>query len=95
MEEWSGVEQKEVQELKTEYASTFVMSDMALGGTSLVKHSIKLTDNTPFKESYWQIPPRMYEKVREHLKEMLEVGAIWTSHSPWASTVVLVCKKGW
>ena len=69
------------------------MSDMDLGKTSLVKHSIRLTDNTPFKECYWQIPPSMYEKVREHLKEMLEIGAIWPSHSPWASLVVLVCKK--
>ena len=32
----------------------------------------------------------MYEEVREHLKGMLEIGAIWPSHSPWASPVVLV-----
>ena len=35
----------------------------------------------------------MYEEVREHLKEMLEIDAIWPSHSPSASPVVLVCKK--
>ena len=35
----------------------------------------------------------MYEEVEEHLKEMLERDAMWTSHSPWASTVILVCKK--
>ena len=52
------------------------MSNMDLGKISLVKHSIRLTDNTPFKEHYWQIPPSMYEEVREHLKEMLEICAI-------------------
>ena len=36
----------------------------------------------------------MYEKVLEHLKETLEVGVIWPSHSPWASPVLLVSKKG-
>ena len=35
----------------------------------------------------------MYEEIRDHLKEMLEIGAIWPSHSPWANPVILVCKK--
>ena len=47
----------------------FSKSDMNCGKTFLVKHSIRLTDNNPFKEHYWQISPSMYEEVREHLKE--------------------------
>ena len=35
----------------------------------------------------------MYEEVREHLKEILEIGAIQPSHSLWASLVIVVCKK--
>ena len=31
--------------------------------------------------------------MRKHLNEMLEIGAIWKSNSPWASAVVLVRKK--
>ena len=69
------------------------MSHMNQGRKSLVKHSIKLKDRTPFKERYWQIPPRMYEEIREHLKETLEIGAICPWHSPWASPVVFVHKK--
>ena len=48
--EWGQNEQKEDQELITEYAGIFVMSNMDLGKTSLVKYSIRLTDKTPFKE---------------------------------------------
>ena len=34
----------------TDYANIFAMSNMDLGKTSLVKHSIRLTDDTSFKE---------------------------------------------
>ena len=61
--ECSQNEQKEAWELITEYASTFAVSNMNLVKTSLVKYSLKLMDNTPFKEHYWQIPPSMYEEV--------------------------------
>ena len=36
-----------------------------------VKHEIKLSGPTPFKEPYRRIPPHLYEEVRTHLKEML------------------------
>ena len=35
----------------------------------------------------------MYEDVRAHIQEMLDIGAILKSHSPWVSAVVLVWKK--
>ena len=52
-----------------------------------------LTNWMPFKECYWQIAPHMYDDIKAHLQEMLDTGAIWKLHSPWASTVVLVWKK--
>ena len=63
-----------------------------LGKASLVKHSIRLTDNTPFKECYHWTLPSMYEEVQEHMKEMIEIGAIRQCHSLWDSPVVLICK---
>ena len=83
LEEWSRDEQKEAWELITEHASIFAMSDRDVGKSSLVKHSIRLTNNTPFKECYWQIPPNIYKAVRGHLKEMLDIGAIWPLPSPF------------
>ena len=87
--EWSQNEQKQTQDLITEYTGIVAMSNMNLGKTCLVKHSIRLTDNTLFKECYQQIPMSIHEKVRVHLKEMLEIGAIWPPYSTWASPVIL------
>ena len=36
----------------------------------------------------------MYDDMKAHLQEMLDIGAIQQSHSPWASAVVLDQKKG-
>ena len=35
----------------------------------------------------------MYNDMKAHLHEMLDIGAIRKSHSPWASIVVLVWKN--
>ena len=65
-------------------------NDLDLGKTSVIKHSIKLTNPTPFKECYRCILPGMYDKVKMHIQEMLDVGAIQPSTSLWASAIVLV-----
>ena len=46
-----------------------------------------------FKERYRRVPPHQYEEVKKHLDEMLKIGAIRRSNSPWASAIVLVRKK--
>ena len=76
-----------------QWSEIFSKGPTDLGKTDLVKHSIKLTDETPFKEPYRRIPPGLYEEVRVHLKEMLDAGAIQESESPYSSNVVLVRKK--
>ncbi|MCG8048682.1 MAG: RNase H-like domain-containing protein, partial [Candidatus Thiodiazotropha endolucinida] len=75
------------------WPDVFSTSPTDLGRTDLVKHKIKLTDYTPFKDPYRRIPPSMYEEVRLHIKEMLEADAIRPSESPFSSNVVLVRKK--
>ena len=73
--------------------SYFSTGSTDLGRADIVKHEIKLTDNTPFKEPYRRIPPGLYEEVRQHLKGMLDADAIRQSKSPYSSNVVLVRKK--
>ena len=93
LKEWPESEQKQARELLLKWEHLFVQNDLDLGKTALIKHKIRLTDQTPFKERYRCIPPHMYDDVRAHIQEMLDIGAIRKPHSPWASAVVLVCKK--
>jgi len=64
-----------------------------IGHCNLVKHHITFDNHVPFKQPYRRIPPGMYEEVRQHIKEMLECGAIRESNSPYSSNCVLVRKK--
>ena len=93
IESWTEQQQNAVKELLAEYQHLFALNLKELGKTSLVQHEIKLHDDKPFKERYRRIPPHQYEEVQKHLQEMLSVGAIRKSTSPWASLVVLVHKK--
>ena len=90
---WTEEQQKEVRKVIEEYSFLFAMNSLDLSQMDLVKHHIQLDDYTPIKDRYCRIPPHQYEEVRKHLKEMLNIGAIRCSNSPWASPVVLVGKK--
>ena len=93
MEEWPEDVQQQVVELFKEYHHIFALTDLELGCTSKIKHEIKLDNETPFKDCYHRIPPHQFEEVQKHLQDMLDIGAIRQSCSPWASAIVLVWKK--
>ena len=90
---WTEEQRSWVRTVIEKYSFLFAMSSSDLGRTDLVKHHIQLDNYTPIKDRYRRIPPHQYEEVRKHLKEMLDIGAIRRSNSPWASPVVLVRKK--
>ena len=93
IESWTEQQQHSVRKLLKEYQHLFALNLKELGKTSLVQHKIQLSDKTPFKERYRRIPPHQHEEVRKHLQEMLDIGVMHRSTSPWASPVVLVHKK--
>ena len=90
---WTDQERQEIRDQLAEYHDLFVLDDLELGRTSLVKHNIKLTNESPFKERYQRIPPHQYEEVKKHLNKMMEIGDVQELTSPWDSAVVLVRKK--
>ena len=47
--EWPESEQKQARDLFLKWEHLFAHSDLDLGKTALTKHTIKLTDQTPFK----------------------------------------------
>ena len=92
----SNITEEEKEKLKDfliKWKGIFSKDITDLGKCNLVKHQIKLTDDQPFKEPHRRIPPALFQEVREHLREMLEAGAIRPSESPYSSNVVIVRKK--
>jgi len=86
-------QKRKVYNLFEKWNVIFPKHKLDIGHTKEVKHTIKIHDNQPFKEPVRRIPPAVFEEVREHLKEMVKIGAIRESKTPWTSNVVIVRKK--
>ncbi len=93
LETYTSSQQEAAHQLLMQNSNLFSKHPLDLGEMDICTHDIKLTDETPFKEPYWHIPPSLYDEVWTHLQEMLDLGAIVPSKSPWVSPVVLVQKK--
>ena len=93
LDSWTKEQQQSAKDSLVDSADVFSQSDLDLGKCNITKHAIKITDPQQFKERYRRIPPHLYEEVKNHLQEMVEVGAIRISFSPWTSAVVLVRNK--
>ena len=52
LDKWPEEKVKHACELLMEYHDIFSLDDNELGCTSQVKHSIKVTDDEPFKEQF-------------------------------------------
>ena len=95
LDSWAPAMADKACQLLAEYHDVFSLDQAELGCTHSTEHAIKVTDDTPFKEHFRQIPPPMIDEVRNHLREMLESGAIRPSQSVWCNTIVLGEEKGW
>ena len=92
LETWDAKAAKLVRNLLAEYHDLFSLEKNEIRCRKAAEHVIELKDPdaTPFKEWFRRIPPPQVDEVREHLKLMLEAGAIRLSNSPWCNAVVLV-----
>lgn len=75
------------------FSDVFSHHDLDYGHATKVEHSIKLKDETPFKQRPRPIHPQDYDAVRRHLQSLLEAGIIRESQSPFVSPIVVVKKK--
>ena len=82
-------------QLLAKYHDVFSLDPAELGCTHSMEHIIKVTDDTPFKEWFSQIPPLLVEEVRNHLKKMLESGAIRPSQSAWCNHHGVGAEERW
>ena len=76
-----------------DHTEVFLLFDGDLGFCDVLKHSIPATTDKPVYLPHRQIPVQLQSKVRKCLDNWLKQGIIRPSKSPYASQVVIVCKK--
>ena len=78
LESWGAKVAEQVRSLLVETHDLFSLEKNKIGRTKAAEHIIELKDPkaTPFKEQFRRIPPPQVDEVREHLKLMLDTGAI-------------------
>ena len=70
----------------------FTRHKLDLGHSKVKHHQIKMKDYIPWKDKTRRLVPSLYDEVRQHLKEMLDLDVIRPPNSPYSSNVVLVRK---
>lgn len=69
------------------------LSSDKLGRTKLVEHYIDTGDVRPFKQRQYLLSPARQAQLHQEVEEMLNLGVIQPSNSPWSSPILLVPKK--
>ena len=85
-------QKRRLAEILSRSRDTFVRSSTELGLSKVGEHKIDTGDHQPVKERPRRIPLHRRKLVEEKIKEMLEVGVIQPSESPWSACPVLVTK---
>ena len=80
---------KRVQQLLEEFSDIF---SNVPDRTNAVVHNIVTGQASPIRSSPYRIPQSLLKAVNEELDEMLAMGKVRPSASPWASPVVIVPK---
>ena len=88
--ELSKTQQKEMMNTLSRHEEVF--SDTP-GKTNMIKHKIELTENDPFRYRPYSLPYAMRENLKREIDDMLSLGIIRESSSPFASPIVIVKKK--
>ncbi|XP_070184061.1 uncharacterized protein [Littorina saxatilis] len=83
-------QQKELHDFMGDFTHRF--SDVP-GSTSLVEHEVHLTSDVPVCSKPYSIPFQARESLKKDIDNMLKMGVIRESSSPYSSPVVVVKKK--
>ena len=83
----------EVEALLVEFADVFARLADDLGRTSIVSHEINTSGTRPIHQHPRRLPLSQRVEAEAEIANMLQRGVIEPSSSPWASHIVLVCKK--
>lgn len=86
----STEQETEMREILKEFPEVF--TDIP-GKTNLVECDIKLTSQDPIKVKQYPMPYSMTEEVKKEVQQMLQLGVIEHSDSPYSFPLVMIRKK--
>jgi len=66
-------------------ADVFCWEPSQLGCCTIGCHTIDTGDAPPVRQSYYKMPYKKHEQMRQHVRQLLDLGIIRPSNSPWAS----------
>uniref|UniRef100_A0A4W5KP85 ribonuclease H n=1 Tax=Hucho hucho TaxID=62062 RepID=A0A4W5KP85_9TELE len=76
-----------------ERKEVFSTHEFDVGCSKSTHHTIRVTEDKPFRERSRRLAPADVEDVRKHLNNLKSSGIISESRSPYASPIVVVRKK--
>ena len=88
--ELTKTQQKEIMDTLVRYTEVF--SDIP-GKTDMIEQKIELTDNNPVRSRPHPLPYALRENLKRKIEDILSLGIIRESNSPFASPIVIVKKK--
>ena len=59
----------------------------------MIEHKIELTDNNPVRSRPYPLPYALRENLKREIEDLISLGIIRESNSPFASPIVIVKKK--
>ena len=86
----SDTEHTEFLDLAQEFSNLFTDAPRT---TNLVQHHINLTSSEPVRSKPYPVPYSMRESLKKDIDDMMKMGVIRESNSPYASPVVFVKKR--
>jgi hypothetical protein len=79
--------------LLEEYRDVFKVRGQEFGQATVSPFEIRTVDDIPVKQASRRLAPNLRTKVQRQVQEMLDLGVIRPTSSPWASPILLVRKK--
>lgn len=91
LERLSSIQQSIANDLINSFRS--ISSEIKLGRTNKIVMNIDTGDAKPFKKKQYLLSPYMLKILNSELDDMLNLGVVEPSKSPWCSPVLLVKKS--
>ncbi|XP_042624239.1 uncharacterized protein LOC122147153 [Cyprinus carpio] len=85
----SAAQKTELQHLVSQFPDVFSPQS---GRTHVMEHDVRTPPGTIVRQRPYRVPEARRHAIEEEVQEMLRLGVIEPSHSPWSSPIVMVPK---